>query len=283
MNTQSKIPTVRKLSLIALAILGTTPLLAQELVGPYIGGNIGSSRAKFDRPGNLDRFGVGPGFTVNSSIENNRDTGYKLYGGYRFNQNFAVEGGWYDLDHFQYIYNTTPAGSLNGNLGVRGVNLDLVGFVPVSERFSVFGRVGATYGHSRTGFGATGAVPVAPVRRDRSLDLKIGAGLQYAFSDRLSIRGEIERYRVNDTLRSRGHIDMASVGLVYSFGARPQTVIRTVAPAPVYVAPAPAPAPVYVAPPPPPAPAPVYTPPPPPPAPEPVYTPPSRPAKQGRY
>jgi OOP family OmpA-OmpF porin len=280
-TTKSQPPTARMLSLIALAVLGTTPALAQELMGPYIGGNIGSSRADFDRPSTLDRFGVGPGFTVNSSIENNRDTGYKVYGGYRFNRNFAVEGGWFDLDHFQYIYNTTPAGSLNGNLGVRGVNLDLVGFVPVFDRFSVFGRVGATYANSRTGFGAVAPVPVAAVRHDRKLDLKIGAGLQYAFSDRLSIRGEIERYRVNDTFRSRGHIDMASVGLVYSFGAAPQTVIRTVAPAPVYVAPAPAPAPVYVAPPPPPAPAPVYTPPPP--APAPVYTPPSRPRKQGRY
>lgn len=285
-TTPLKSASTRTLGLITLAVLASTPALSQDLLGPYVGGNLGRSSASFDRPANLDAF-VGPGFSVNSSIENNHDTAYKLYGGYRFHPNFAVEAGWFDLGHFQYIYNTTPAGSLNGNLGVRGVNLDLVGILPVSERFSVFGRVGAAYSHSRTGFGNTGAVPLAAVRKHKDTDVKIGAGLQYAFTDSLSVRAELERYRVNDTLRSRGHVDMASVGLVYSFGPKPQAVVRTVAPAP-------APAPVYVAPPPPapaPAPAPVYTPPPPapapvvmpPPAPAPVYTPPSRPAKQGRY
>ena len=287
MNTQSRPQTARKLSLIALAVLGTTSVLAQELVGPYIGGNIGRSRAHFDAPGNLNAF-VGPGFAVNSSSNNEGDTGGKLYGGYRFNSNFALEGGYFDLGRFNYTYNTTPAGSLNGNLRVRGLNLDLVGIAPLSDRFSAFGRVGAAYTRATSGFTSTGAVPAAAGRSERNTNLKLGLGLEYAFSERLAVRGELERYRVKDALRSRGHIDMASVGLVYSFGARPQTVIRTAAPAPVYVAPAPAPAPapVYTPPPPPapaPAPAPVYTPPPPPPAPAPVYTPPSRPAKQGRY
>lgn len=278
----SQSPTARKLSLIAFAVLGTTPVFAQELLGPYIGGNVGSSRAHFDTPGTLNAF-VGPGFAVNSTTGDDREVGGKLYGGYRFNRNFALEGGYFDLGRFDYTYNTTPAGSLTGKLRVRGLNLDLVGIVPVTDRFSAFGRVGAAYTQSRSNFSTTGAVPAAVGRNEKKTNLKLGLGLDYAFSDRLSVRGELERYRVNDAVRSRGHIDMASVGLVYSFGARPQTVIRTVAPAPVYVAPAPVPAPVYVAPPPPPAPAPVYTPPPPPPAPEPVYTPPSRPAKQGRY
>ena len=276
--------TAGKLSLIALAVLGSTSALSQELLGPYIGGNIGRSSASFDTPATLDAF-VGPGFPVTSSIENNRDTAYKLYGGYRFHRNLAIEAGWFDLGHFEYIYNSTPAGSLNGNLGVRGLNLDLVGILPVSDRFSVFGRVGAAYSHSRTGFGRTGVVPLAAVRRDKETNLKLGVGLQYAFSDRLSVRAELERYRVNDTLRSRGHVDMASIGLVYSFGAKPQPVVRTVAPAPAVAAPPPPPPPPRPLPPPPPppppAPPPVVVPPPPPPAP--VFTPPALPPKQGRY
>jgi OOP family OmpA-OmpF porin len=248
--------TGRKLTLIALAVLGSAPVLSQELLGPYVGGNIGRTSASFDTPSTLGNF-VGPGFAVNSASTDNRDTGYKLYGGYRFHRNFAVEGGWFDLGHSQYTYNTTPAGSLNGDLRVRGLNLDLVGILPVSDRFSVFGRVGAAYAQSRSSFGRTGAVPLAGARDDKSTNVKFGAGLEYAVTDRLALRGEIERYRINDSLRSRGHIDMASVGLVYSFGPKPQAVSRTYAPAPVVAAPPPAPAP--------------------------VYTPPSRPAKQGRY
>ncbi len=288
MNNQSRSPTARKLSLIALAVLGSTPVLAQQLMGPYIGGNIGSTRANFDTPANLGAF-VGPGFPVTSTTGDDRDTGGKLYGGYRFHRNFAVEGGYFDLGKFGYTYNSAPAGSLSGNLRVRGLNLDLVGILPVSERFSVFGRVGAAYAQARSGFSRTGSVPLAAGRNEKDTNLKVGVGLEYAFSERLSVRGELERYRVNDAVRSRGYVDMASVGLVYSFGAQPQ-MIRTAAPAPVYVAPpapmpAPAPAPVARPVPPPPAPAPasVFTAPPPPPAPAPVFTPPPLPAKQGRY
>lgn len=281
-KSHSRFGTGRKLTLIALAVFASAPVLSQELLGPYVGGSIGRSNASFDTPSTLGAFG-GPGYTVNSASQSNRDTGYKLYGGYRLNRNFALEGGWFDLGHSRYTYNTTPPGSLSGNLDVRGLNLDLVGILPLSDRFSVFGRVGAAYAQSRTGFSSTGAVPLANSRSDRTTNVKYGAGLDYAITDRLTVRGEYERYRINDSLRSTGHVDMASVGLVYSFGPKPQPVVRTYTPAPVVAAPAPAPAPapVYTPPPPPaPAPAPVYTPPAP--APAPVYTPPSRPAKQGR-
>jgi OOP family OmpA-OmpF porin len=106
--------------------------------------------------------------------------------------------------------------------------------------------------------------------------MKYGVGLQYAITDALSLRGELERYhRINDPIR-RGNVDMASIGLVYRFGAKAQTPVAQtyVAPAPVYVAP---PAPVAAAPAP--APAPVYVAPAPAPAP---YVAPMRPAKEGR-
>lgn len=289
MTKPSHSKTARRLSLVALAVLGSTPVFAQDLLGPYVGANLGSTRAKFDTPARLDAF-VGPGYAINSATGDNRDTGGKLYGGYRLSRNLAVEAGYFDLGRFDYLYNTTPAGSLNGNLRVRGLNLDLVGILPVSDRFSVFGRVGAAYTQARSSFGRTGVVPQAASRNEKDTNLKLGLGVQYAVTDRLSVRGEIERYRVNDAVRSRGHIDMASVGLVYSFGAQPRTVVQqTYMPPPAAVvvpAPAPPPAPRMAPPPPPPpppAPAPYVAPPPPPaPAPAPVYTPPQRPAKQGR-
>lgn len=225
-KSHSHFGTGRKLTLIALAVLGSAPVLSQEMLGPYLGANVGRSKASFDTPSTLGAFG-GPGFTVNSASDSNRGTGYKLYGGYRLNRNFALEGGWFDLGHSKYTYNTTPPGSLNGDLDVRGLNLDLVGILPVSDRFSVFGRVGAAYAQSRTGFSSTGAVPFVNSRSDRKTNVKYGAGLDFAITDRVTVRGEYERYRINDSLRSAGHIDMASVGLIYSFGAKPQPVART--------------------------------------------------------
>ena len=292
MTTSNHSATVRKLSVIALAVLGSASVLADNPLGWYAGGNIGRTDADFDIPRNISPF-VGPGVVVNSGSQDDRDRGYKLFGGYQLNRNFAIEGGYFDLGNYDYRLTTTPAGTFNGDLRVRGLNLDLVGIIPVSERFSVFGRVGAAHARSKSSFSRTGAFPLTTTsRNEKDTNVKYGVGLQYAFSDALSVRAEYERYRINDPVRNRGHIDMASLGLVYYFGQKAQRPVAYVPP--VYVPP-PAPAPVMVAPPPPPPrpgvqapppppppPAPVFVAPPPPPPPAPVFTPPVRPAKQGR-
>lgn len=279
--TASKFPARRGLGLIALAVLGTFSsswVIAQDATtGPYIGGNIGATRADFNND-SINRTLAGQGLTARSATEDNSGTGYKLFGGYQLNRNFAIEGGYFDLGKSSYTVNATrntdnAAGSFNGETRVRGLNLDLVGMLPMTDRFSVFGRVGAAYAQSRASFTSTGAVPVNTSSTRRSdTNLKVGLGMQYAITEALAVRAEMERYRINDPVRNRGHIDMASLGLIYRFGPKAQTPVAQAYVPPAYVAPAPAPAPVYVAPPPP---APVA-------APQPAYEPPVRPAKEGR-
>lgn len=283
MNTL-KFPAPRRLSLLALAgfaaLCSTTAMaqMAQTAPGFYVGGSLGSTRANFNNDAINSQY-AGSGFTVNSSTVDNTSNGGKLFGGYQLNPNFAIEGGLFDLGKFNYS-GTTSAGTYSGRSRVHGLNLDLVGTLPLSDRFSVLGRVGAAY--SRTGDDITGTGIVVPInnnRKSNSTNVKYGVGLQYAITDALSLRGELERYRVNDPFRNRNNIDMASLGLIYRFGPKVQTPVAQayVAPAPVYVAPPPPPpAPVVM------APAPVVVAPPPPPPPAPVYVPPARPAKEGR-
>ena len=278
---KSKSPTTgRRLGLVVLAVLGTVAsswVVAQDsTTGPYLGANVGTTRAKFNND-SINSTLAGQGFTVNSRTEDNSSTGYKLFGGYQFNRNFAVEGGYFDLGRFNYSLNTTPLGTFSADTRVRGLNLDLVGFLPLTEQFSVFGRAGAAYAQSRANFARTGALPLAnsPTSRNDT-NLKVGIGMQYAFTEALALRAELERYRVSDPVRNRGNIDMASIGLVYRFGGKAQT---PVAAAFVPVVSAPPPPPVVVAPPPPPPPPVVVAPAP---TPPPAYEPPVRPAKQGR-
>ncbi|MDP1535213.1 MAG: OmpA family protein, partial [Rubrivivax sp.] len=85
------------------------------------------------------------------------------------------------------------------------------------------------------------------------------------------LRGEVERYRVNDAVGNRGDVNLWSIGLVIPFGRPPQAAPQRLAAAPVYVAPPP-PAPIVVvreAPPPPPVIV-AAAPPPPPPLPAPI-------------
>ena len=98
-----------------------------------------------------------------------------------------------------------------------------------------------------------------PNPSEKDTNLKVGLGVQYAMTDALSLRAEIERYRVNDAVGNKGDVDMASIGLVYRFGGKtPTPVAQTYTPAPVVIAQAPQP--VFVAPP--------AAPPPPPPVPQ---------------
>jgi OmpA-OmpF porin, OOP family len=231
-----------KLSLIASAITAlATAAIAQpcsaqinnDMVGLYGGINVGRSRATIDDPrisGSL----VSNGFAVNSLADDNRSTGVKAFGGYQFNRNFAVEGGVFSLGKFGYHATTTPTGTLDGQARVRGLNLDLVGTLPITDSFAVFGRAGITYAEARDRFSGTGAVVVNNANpSERAANWKAGVGLQYAFTPALSVRAELERYRINDAVGNKGDIDMASIGLVYRFGAAPAAEARAAAPAPV--------------------------------------------------
>ena len=245
------------LGLAALAVIAS-PFAAADDLGWYGGINIGQSRAKID-DARITSSLVGQGATATSISDDNRDTGYKLFGGYKFNRNFALEGGYFDLGRFGFTATTVPAGTLNGNIKLNGLNLDAVGILPINEKFSAFGRLGMNYAQAKDSFSGTGLVNVSnPNPSKREANYKFGAGFQYDFTESLGMRLEAERYRINDAVGNKGDVDLVSVGLVYRFGA------KTPAPAPRVepVAAAPAPLPVVVTPPPPPPP--VVAPPPPP-------------------
>ena len=254
-----------KLSLIALAVLASSFASADD-PGWYIGANVGQSNAKID-DARITSDLLGNGFSRTTITDDDRFTGYKIFGGYQYSRYLAVEAGYFDLGNFGFNATTVPAGTLRGNIKLKGMNLDLVGTLPISEKLSVMGRFGANYAEATDSFVGTGAVKVLdPNPSKRDTNLKVGLGLEYAFTPALAMRAEVERYRINDAIGNKGDIDLVSLGLVYRFGAKTPTP----APASVAYVPPPvaavarAPAPVYVAPPPPPPPS---QPPPPPPVP----------------
>ncbi len=229
--------------------------------GWYGGLNVGQSRAEIDDARITSNLLAG-GLRTSSFSDDDRDFGYKVFGGYKFNRFFAVEGGYFDLGKFSFTANTVPLGTLSGNIKLRGVNLDLVGILPITERFSAFGRAGVNYAEARDSFSSTGAVRVLNANpKERDTNYKFGGGLQFDFTRRLGMRLEAERYRINDAVGNKGDVDLISLGLIYRFGA------PSAAPAPRVAAPIvdsrPPPPPAVAPPPPPPRPAP-----PPPPAPK---------------
>jgi OmpA-OmpF porin, OOP family len=281
-------PSLGRLGVAVLAALATPLALAADLgpyPGPYVGGNVGVSKSHFDEARIAGA--IAPGFGITGINDDDRDIGWKLYMGYQFNRNFAAEFGYFDLGKFGFTATTVPAGTLSGNLKPRGANLDIIGMLPLTDRFSAFARAGIIYAQTKSEFNGTGAVffPTPSRGGDSDVSYKYGLGLEYALTPALAFRAEAERYRVPDTLTRKDNVDLFSIGIVYRWG-RP--------PAPVYqpAAYTPPPQPVVAPPPPPPPPKPKpeakpeAVAPPPPPPPEVVTPAPARkpaPARRDRY
>jgi OOP family OmpA-OmpF porin len=255
--------TTKLAALIALACAtmmtanAATPDAAAGFVNPdwansawYVGAGIGQSRANIDDQ-RIMRSLTANGATMNTFAKDERDLGFKLFVGKQLNQYFAVEAGYFDLGKFDFAATTSGNGVLRGETGFRGVNLDLVGQLPLTARLSLLGRAGVQYAKTSTHFGGNRLTAVTnPNPSERKANAKFGLGLEYKLSEALALRGEVERYRLDDAVGNRGDVDHLSLSLVYKLG-RPaaRTVISETRPvvvpqeAPRVVAETPAPQP----------------------------------------
>lgn len=244
--------TFRLLAVAGLAALAAAPALSQDDAYYYSGVGIGESRSSLD---DFSLVGPPPGGSLVNLRRDRSDRAWRVFGGRQFNSVFGVEAGYFDLGRSTFAADVLPAGALSGRQRVQGVNLDLVGTLPLTERLSALGRVGAVYGRARARIDAS-APATAVSRSERGAGAKLGVGLQYAFTPSFLVRGEVERYRLRNAGGDRGDVDVASMSLVFPFGRAPTPTRRATAEAPSYVAqapaPMPAPAPMVAAPAPPP-------------------------------
>ena len=249
-------PAIRLLGFASLGLLLATPVLAQY-GGHYYGGiSVGQSKTDVDS-GALTS-GLLPGVSAASSTSDEKDTAYKLFGGYQFNRNLAIEGGYFDLGNNSFNAMTSPAGTLAGETKAHGLNLDVVGTLPMTERLSALARIGAHRTWSKSTFSGTGAAAaVAGNSKRADSGYQLGLGLQYELNPSMWVRGELERYRIKDAVGQRANVDLLSVSLVFPFGRAPAprhaavpAYVPPVYASPVVAAPAVmAPVATYVAPP----------------------------------
>lgn len=221
-------------ALLALTLTGTHAATATE-PGWYVGANLGQSEARIDTSRVVNRQ-LGNGFTNIRVDTKESRTGFKVFSGYQFGSNFAIEGGYFDLGDFSYRSYMTPQSVLTGHSTVRGLNIDLVGILPLGEKLSAFGRLGMARTQVKDKYRGYGAVPLTHFSsRNREDSHKYGLGLQYDFTDNFALRLEAERYDVKNAMFSKNDIDMYSVGVVYRFGQAAEPVRAPVSTAPPLV------------------------------------------------
>jgi OOP family OmpA-OmpF porin len=220
-------PRASLLTLAVLSAIASSGVQAQSSfnnTGMYVGISAGESKSKFDN-GTTAQSLVGAGVTAGALTEDERGNAYKAFIGVPLSPNWAVEAGYFDLGRFGFDAATSPAGTVTGTTRIQGLNLDLVGTLPITERWSLLGRVGAAYAETKGSFGGSGASGVSALSTSkRDTHYKFGFGTEYAFTPALTMRLEGERYHVNDAIGQRANVDLISVGLVYRFGAPAQSV-----------------------------------------------------------
>jgi OOP family OmpA-OmpF porin len=227
----------------SFAAFVNSPASAEDS-GWYFGGNAGLAKANIDDR-RLAEDLQNVGLTTTRFYEDDDHFGYKFFTGYQFGRFFAMEGGFFDLGNFNYIALTLPAGTLSEEIKVRGVNLDLLLLLPLTEKLSLFVRGGGNYAESKVSLaGAGAAVVLDPEHEKRDTNYKFGVGFQYSFTPSFGMRAEAERYRIDDAVGNRGDIDLYSAGLVYRFGQHaPATTPEPALPPPQAPVPAPPPPP----------------------------------------
>jgi OOP family OmpA-OmpF porin len=158
----------------------------------YIGFNAGQSSY---------RQGCGTG-TFNCG---DKDDAYSIYGGSMLNNNFGLELGYVNMGDIGRGGGTTKA---------EGINLSLVGKLPLSQSFSLFGKVGTTYGRTKVsslpGSGVTAG-------NEDGFGLSVGAGVSYDFSERWSAVLQWDRHDFKFAGAGRENINATTLGVKYRF------------------------------------------------------------------
>jgi len=163
-------------ALIAVAALGAAafslPAMAQmSMSSAYIGGGFGQSKFK-----------DGCGGSVAGVSCDDKDTSFKIFGGYQFNRNIAAEIGYTDLGKAK-----AEGAGVSAEAKATAWEASAVGTFPVWQQLSVLGRLGLYYGEGKID---------SPVGGDKknTTDLTYGLGAQYDFTRNLGVRAEWQRY-----------------------------------------------------------------------------------------
>lgn len=156
----------------------------------YVGGAVG--RSDYD-------FGCRAGFPCDTKA-----TGLKLFTGGKFSEFAGIEAS------YVFLGNADRAG---GHTRGQGINLSLVGTVPLGQSIGLNGKVGAIYGWTKTD--GTGG-PGFATGDDDGLGLSYGAGLTFAVSRTVDLRLDWDRYRMKFAT-GRDDVDFATVGVQFKF------------------------------------------------------------------
>jgi OOP family OmpA-OmpF porin len=195
------------------AALAATSAQAAD-TGFYVGGSFGQVNVSDFSGADLDAELAAQGITASSSTDDT-DTGWKVFAGYQFMKFFAVEGAYTNLGEAtaHSIITAPVAGTVDTTVETEAWTVSALGILPLGDSFSLFARLGVNFWNADiSAVGTGGGVTAAVSEDDDGTDMVYGVGAAYRFTKNLSVRGEWERYALDDA-----DVDLWSAGVSWNF------------------------------------------------------------------
>ena len=182
----------KQIALAAALVVAASAASAQQISKFYAGVDIGSTR-----------------------FDDERETGFGGFVGYKINQNFAIEGAFHRLAKYDasYSYDSVYGdSSYDYAVGAKVYQseISLIVTLPLSKDFSFYNRLG--YNHLKfkadTTFTAGGTRDTWSYSSSEN-KVVYGVGLSYAFTPALAGRVEVQK--------PHSELTKVAIGLAYSF------------------------------------------------------------------
>jgi len=113
--------------------------------------------------------------------------GYGAFVGYKLNENVAVEGGYHRL-----VDTDVNLGGYRADTTIDQIDVSLIGSVPLSNGFSLYGRIGYNRLNGEAKF-------AGEKEKDHQQNALYGMGLGYAFTPEVTGRLEVQKPDSNVT------------------------------------------------------------------------------------
>ena len=202
--------TVAVLGLAAALVAGPAAAQSADPSGIYLGGSLGRSQYK-DTCKNL--------FIPCED----QDTAWRFFGGYQFNRNWALELGYGDFGEATASGPIPAGGSAAMKQHSYAFDLSGIGSLYLTERLSLFGRLGLYMGRTTRDVEFSNFPAVNDSKTNSGFTF--GAGLAYNLG-RLGVRAEWQRYdnigtNQNSAIQGQpsgtDEVDVFSLGLLIRF------------------------------------------------------------------
>lgn len=185
---------MKKTILAAVAAAAATLFTSTAFAEGYVGGAIGQARINLDCEG--------------APTCDKSDTGFKLYGGYKFMPNMAAE-----VTYFNFGKAKAADGGLSLNLKANAIGVGVAFIGDFAPQWSGVARVGVASVRVKANASLDG---VSGSESDSSTNAYLGFGLGYEISKGLALTADVDLTR-GKIVGESGNVRMISVGLRQSF------------------------------------------------------------------